>query len=60
MLSADEIRTNDSHSIIDNISNKRINAASNVDKDHVWIGSKVIILKVFTIETGSVSVQVPL
>jgi len=50
-----EIRTGDSHSIIDISSGKRINFAKNVLlKDHVWIGSRAMILKGVIIEEHSV------
>jgi len=50
-----EIRTGDSHSIIDAISGERINRAANVTlKEHVWIGAHAIILKGVTIENNSV------
>jgi len=56
MISTDvEIRTSDSHSIIDILSNKRFNPPSNILlKDHVWLGSMVKVLKGVTIETGSI------
>lgn len=47
MLSTNiEIRTGDSHSIIDLNTNQRINQAQNVQiGNHVWIGAKAIVLK---------------
>jgi len=50
-----QIRTGDSHSIIDNISGKRINKAKNVVlKNHVWVGARAIILKGVTIDDNSI------
>ena len=50
-----EIRTGDSHSIIDNETGLRINKAANVVlKEHVWVGAHVKILKGVTIEAHSV------
>lgn len=50
-----EIRTGDSHSIIDTTTNKRINQAQSVAiKDHVWIGSNVSILKGCVIEENAI------
>lgn len=50
-----QIRTGDSHSIIDNISGKRINTAKDVVlKNHVWVGSRAIILKGVTIGDNSI------
>lgn len=41
-----DIRTGDSHSILDSRSNKRINFAANVHVgDHVWVGAHVSLLK---------------
>ena len=41
-----ELRTGDSHSIIDKNNFKRINYAKNIKiSDHVWVGAKAIILK---------------
>lgn len=41
-----DLRTGDSHSIIDSISNERINYAQNINiGNHVWIASHVSILK---------------
>lgn len=56
MLSYDiDIRSGDSHSIIDNQTNKRINYAKNIYiKDHVWIGAHVQILKGVTIGENSI------
>ena len=56
MLAYDiEIRTGDSHSIIDLNSNTRINYARNVKiLDHVWIGADVKILKGVTIGKNSI------
>lgn len=45
-----EVRTGDSHSIVDLLTEKRINKAKNVFiGNHVWIGAKVTILKGVTI-----------
>jgi acetyltransferase-like isoleucine patch superfamily enzyme len=50
-----EIRTGDSHSIIDTVSGKRINYAQSVIiGNHVWIGSQVSILKGSQIADNSV------
>ena len=50
-----DIRTGDSHSIIDLESNKKINFASNVIiGDHVWIGKDVTILKSSVINSNSI------
>ena len=50
-----QIRTGDSHSIIDTTDNKRINYAKNVIiDDHVWIGSGAKILKGTTIGANSI------
>lgn len=50
-----KILTGDSHSIIDVISNKRINYAENVMiSNHVWVGADVIILKGAAIAAGSI------
>lgn len=50
-----EIRTGDSHSIIDNETGKRINKAANVFLgEHVWIGTHVKILKGVTIGNNSI------
>lgn len=50
-----EVRTGDSHSVIDNKSNKRINEAKNVKiENHVWIASHTLILKGSTIGSHSV------
>ena len=49
------IRTGDSHSIIDNLSGKRINSAKDVViGNHVWIGHSVTILKGTIIGNDSV------
>ncbi|WP_298547722.1 acyltransferase [uncultured Aquimarina sp.] len=49
------IRTSDSHSIIDNITNLRINPSKDVIiGNHVWIGSEVKILKGVTIGDESI------
>lgn len=41
-----DVRTGDSHSIVDNKTNKRINHAENIEiGDHVWVASHVSILK---------------
>lgn len=50
-----EIRTGDSHSIIDTATRQRINKAANVFLgEHVWIGAHVKILKGVTIGSNSV------
>lgn len=50
-----EIRTGDSHSIIDMQTGNRINKAANVVlKEHVWVGAHAKILKGVTIEHNSV------
>lgn len=50
-----DLRTGDSHSIIDSITNKRINYAKNITiGDHVWIASHVSILKGSIISDNSV------
>lgn len=50
-----DIRTGDSHSIIDTTTNKRINYAKNVViGNHVWVASHVSILKGVTIGNNSV------
>jgi acetyltransferase-like isoleucine patch superfamily enzyme len=50
-----EIRTGDSHSIIDMQSGERINKAANVTlKEHVWVGAHAKILKGVTIGNNSV------
>lgn len=50
-----EIRTGDSHSIIDRQSGKRINKAANVTlQEHVWVGAHAKILKGVTIGNNSV------
>ena len=50
-----EIRTGDSHSIIDVATGKRINNASNVTiQDHVWVGAHAKILKGVTIGHNSI------
>lgn len=50
-----EIRTGDSHSIIDMESGKRINQAANVVlKEHVWVGAHAKILKGVTIGNNTV------
>jgi acetyltransferase-like isoleucine patch superfamily enzyme len=49
------IRNGDSHSIISNETNERINPAENIElKNHVWIGADVTILKGVTIEENSI------
>jgi len=49
------IRTSDSHSILDSISNKRINPAKNVIiGNHVWISARACILKGVTINDNSI------
>lgn len=56
MLSTNiEVRTGDSHSIIDLASNKRVNKAKNVLlADHVWVSANAIILKGVTIGHDSI------
>lgn len=56
MLSSDiDIRSGDSHSIIDLSTGERINQASNIKiEDHVWIGAHARILKGVTIAKNSV------
>lgn len=50
-----EIRTVDSHSIIDSNTGQKINPAKNVIlQSHVWVGAHVIILKRVTISSNSV------
>lgn len=50
-----ELRTGDSHSIIDKDSGERINRAKDiVIKDHVWIGAKAVILKGCTVGEESI------
>ena len=50
-----EIRTGDSHSIIDTNTGKRINKAENVTiEEHVWIGAHAKILKGVTIKRNSI------
>lgn len=50
-----EIRTGDSHSIIDKQSGERINKAGDVTlMEHVWVGAHAIILKGVTIGNNSV------
>ena len=50
-----DIRTGDSHSIIDSITNERINYAQNVTiGNHVWVASHVSILKGVHISDNSV------
>jgi acetyltransferase-like isoleucine patch superfamily enzyme len=50
-----QIRTGDSHSIIDIVSNERVNYADDVIIDtHVWIGANATILKGVHIERNSV------
>lgn len=50
-----DIRNGDSHSIIDKVTNKRINYAKNIIiKDHVWIGYGVQILKGVCIDSNSI------
>jgi len=56
MISTDvEMRTSDSHSIVDNNTNIRLNQPRNIVlKNHVWIGSRVSILKGVTIGQRSI------
>lgn len=50
-----DLRTGDSHSIIDSISNERINYAQNINiGNHVWIASHASILKGVNISDNSV------
>jgi acetyltransferase-like isoleucine patch superfamily enzyme len=50
-----DLRTGDSHSIIDSLTNKRINYAQNITiGDHVWIAAHVSILKGVRIAENSV------
>ncbi|MEO9892794.1 acyltransferase [Aurantibacter sp.] len=50
-----DVRTGDSHAILDNSTKKRINAAQNVNiEDHVWIGAHVSILKGAYIASNSI------
>ncbi|MEQ8421480.1 MAG: DapH/DapD/GlmU-related protein [Arenibacter algicola] len=50
-----EFRTGDSHSIIDTLTNKRINYAQNIEVgNHVWIGAHSIILKGVKIGNNSI------
>lgn len=50
-----EIRTGDSHSIMDITNNKRINLAKNVNiEDNVWLGARVVVLKGSKIESNVV------
>lgn len=50
-----DLRTGDSHSIVDSISNKRINYAQNINiGNHVWIASHVSILKGVHISDNSI------
>lgn len=50
-----EIRTGDSHSIIDMQTGKRINKAANVTlKEHVWVGAHAKILKGVTVGNNTV------
>lgn len=50
-----DLRTGDSHSIIDSATMKRINYAKNIEiEDHVWIASHVSILKGVKILRNSV------
>ena len=49
------IRNGDSHSIIDLLTNKRINSAKNVlIKDHVWVANNVTILKGTNIQNNTI------
>ena len=50
-----EFRTGDSHSIIDNLTKKRINPAQNTKiGNHVWIGAHSIVLKGVEIGNNSI------
>lgn len=50
-----EVRTGDSHSIIDELTKERINYAENVALgDHVWVGAKATILKGVNIGSNSI------
>lgn len=50
-----EVRTGDSHSIIDLDTKKRINLAQNIEiGNHVWIGARSMVLKGVKIEDNSI------
>jgi acetyltransferase-like isoleucine patch superfamily enzyme len=50
-----QIRTGDSHSILNNLTGQRINFAKNVFiGEHVWIGARAIILKGVSIGNNSI------
>lgn len=50
-----DLRTGDSHSIIDIVANKRINYAQNIEiGNHVWVASHVSILKGVNILSNSI------
>jgi acetyltransferase-like isoleucine patch superfamily enzyme len=50
-----EFRTGDSHSIMDTLTNRRINYAQNIEVgNHVWIGAHSIILKAVKIGNNSI------
>ena len=50
-----EFRTGDSHSILDTVTNERINYAQNIEVgNHVWIGAHTIILKGVNIGNNSI------
>ena len=50
-----EFRTGDSHSILDTVTNERINYAQNIEVgNHVWIGAHSIILKGVKIGNNSI------
>lgn len=56
MLSTDiEIRTSDSHSIVDATTQKRLNPAKNIKiGNHVWLGAKVLVLKGSQIDDNAI------
>ncbi|MDA3895175.1 MAG: acyltransferase [Desulfobacteraceae bacterium] len=50
-----DLRTGDSHSIIDSISGNRINFAGNIIiNDHVWVGAHSVILKGVSLPENSI------
>lgn len=50
-----EIRTGDSHSIMDLVTEKRINFAKNISiDDHVWVGAHVVILKGVSLQKNTI------
>jgi acetyltransferase-like isoleucine patch superfamily enzyme len=53
--SAVEIRNGDSHSLVDGVTNRRINPARDVTiGNHVWLGTRVLVLKGSKIGRGAV------